>query len=497
MNTKIVSCVILIILMLNGLTHSQNDKKFYETLSINASFGSNMFYGDIRQFDWYPLTNGNITNWYNVSNSTANELNWGAAFSIKKSFNYVFGLRAQINTGKLGGVLINTKQPASNNNYIYFSGNVFETSLLATININNLVFPKKAKDRKLYSYAFLGVGLSNFRSTLRELPTDDFISAFGYEKDGTTKKDATTETVLPVGLGMKYKVSDLIDLYIEGSLHNINSDKLDAYVLNGSTNDRYAFLGFGVTVKLANDDNTDDWVSPYETVVKNNELIKQKIDMLSRDIDYDGVVDYFDKEPDTEEGALVDFNGRTLDSDNDGIPDHKDSEPYSNPEAEVDTTGIEADSDNDGVPDSKDIEPNTKAGAKVNFKGETVGGGTTTIAGNNGEKQGIYVFPSIYFDLGSSQIRLDRHIEKLATIAQVMRYYPDIKLQVIGYADSTGNKQVNLELSRKRAETVVKHLSDKYLIDKSRFSIDAVGSKEMLSTDNKMNRRVDFQIETE
>ena len=44
-----------------------------------------------------------------------------------------------------------------------------------------------------------------------------------------------------------------------------------------------------------------------------------------KDADNDGVIDELDWEPDTEEGAMVDTHGRTLDmSDGDGIPDHKD-----------------------------------------------------------------------------------------------------------------------------------------------------------------------------
>ncbi len=203
------------------------------------------------------------------------------------------------------------------------------------------------------------------------------------------------------------------------------------------------------------------------------------------------MVDYFDREPDTQEGAIVDFQGRTIDSDDDGVPDFKDEELLSSKQAKVDTIGKEIDSDNDGVPDSKDLEQNTEPSTLINFQGITIrkttsySSVTTTAACN---------LPSIFFDLGSSVISGEGNIEKLATVAQILRSYPEVKIKVIGYTDRSGSKDFNYSLSKKRAKNVVDHLVTKYLISEGRFIIDGKGSTEYLSVDDKMNRRVEFEI---
>ena len=46
-----------------------------------------------------------------------------------------------------------------------------------------------------------------------------------------------------------------------------------------------------------------------------------------KDSDQDGVMDEFDKDPNTPAGALVYGNGIPIDSDRDGLPDYKDKCP--------------------------------------------------------------------------------------------------------------------------------------------------------------------------
>ena len=51
----------------------------------------------------------------------------------------------------------------------------------------------------------------------------------------------------------------------------------------------------------------------------------------TKDSDNDGVLDYYDKEPNTVEFAAVNFNGVTIDSDKDGCFDYEDPQPFSSP----------------------------------------------------------------------------------------------------------------------------------------------------------------------
>lgn len=112
-----------------------------------------------------------------------------------------------------------------------------------------------------------------------------------------------------------------------------------------------------------------------KTVVNNN-TPAQTIDM--KDSDKDGVMDKFDKDPNTPAGALVYGNGIPIDSDRDGLPDYKDKCPMK-PGA-VENEGCPksvkefdwADDDADGVVNEFDKEPNTPAEARVYGNGVAV-----------------------------------------------------------------------------------------------------------------------------
>ena len=208
---------------------------------------------------------------------------------------------------------------------------------------------------------------------------------------------------------------------------------------------------------------------------------------MTSDVDGDGVSDMYDIDNETPAGVMVAGNGKALDSDQDGIPDYKDVDPFTPKGAEVDEYGKELDDDNDGVGNSIDAEPNTEEGAIVNWQGVTVGGGDAVASG---------VIPSVFFKFDSAA--LDSHSEdRLIIIAKIMKNNPNIKVDVVGYADQVGDPDYNKKLGEKRANAVVKFLTDAYGIDESRMTVKTEGADKPLSTSKKYyknNRRVDFVI---
>ena len=78
--------------------------------------------------------------------------------------------------------------------------------------------------------------------------------------------------------------------------------------------------------------------------------------------------------------------------------------------------------------------------------------------------------------------------------------YPSIHIQIIGYADALGSEKYNLELSRKRAQSIVKYLM-RQKINSNQIETIAKGESDPVAinsnpdgTDNpegrKFNRRV-------
>lgn len=195
------------------------------------------------------------------------------------------------------------------------------------------------------------------------------------------------------------------------------------------------------------------------------------------DTDGDGVYDDVDKCPGTPPGTAVDGDGCPLpqDDDGDGVTNDIDKCPGTPAGAKVDASGCELDSDGDGVVDSRDQCPNTPAGAKVDEKGcelDSDGDGVTdlndkcpdTPKGDRVDASGCSFkeeikLPGVVFETGKADL-LPESLPVLEGAIATLKRYPDLKIEVAGHTDSRGSDMYNLDLSSRRAATVLKYLQD-------------------------------------
>jgi hypothetical protein len=221
------------------------------------------------------------------------------------------------------------------------------------------------------------------------------------------------------------------------------------------------------------------------------------------DSDRDGVVDSFDKCPNTPIGVKVDKYGcpkfRKIhipttssikniptkikitppkDSDNDGVIDSFDKCPNTPIGVVVDANGCmikNIDSDKDGVIDSIDKCPNTLPGAKV-------------------DKYGcIYEFDfKIKFKKNSTKIN-PIYWPRIKIFADFLKTHPKYSTEIQGYTDNKGSAKYNKILSEKRAKAVY-NLLIKFGINPERLSYFGYGEKNPIYPNgingNPKNRRV-------
>jgi len=166
---------------------------------------------------------------------------------------------------------------------------------------------------------------------------------------------------------------------------------------------------------------------------------------LPQDDDRDGVTNDIDKCPGTAAGAKVDASGCELDSDGDGVGDGRDQCPNTPAGAKVDEKGCELDSDGDGVADGADKCPDTPKGDRVDAVGCSF-------------KEEIKL-PGVVFETGKAELKAESLPILEGAIATLKRY-PDISIEVAGHTDSRGSDALNLGLSARRAEAVLKYLRD-------------------------------------
>ncbi|KAF0216335.1 MAG: OmpA-OmpF porin OOP [Geobacteraceae bacterium] len=116
------------------------------------------------------------------------------------------------------------------------------------------------------------------------------------------------------------------------------------------------------------------------------------------------------------------------------------------------------------------------------------------------EKMKYCVSLNIEFDIDKADIRPQYH-DEVAKVGDFMKKYPTTTAVIEGYTDEVGSDDYyNLQLSQRRAESVVKSLVEKFGIDPSRLSAKGYGKTRPIAdnaTDagRQKNRRIDAIID--
>jgi outer membrane protein OmpA-like peptidoglycan-associated protein len=109
---------------------------------------------------------------------------------------------------------------------------------------------------------------------------------------------------------------------------------------------------------------------------------------------------------------------------------------------------------------------------------------------------GKYVTHGILFDTDSDRLKPES-APVLKAVAQGLEKNPNLKLEIDGFTDSTGNSAHNLDLSKRRAESVRAVLVSQFNVDAARLTSNGYGpGKPVASNDTPdgraANRRVEF-----
>ncbi len=151
-------------------------------------------------------------------------------------------LKGQFNFGKLRG---------EKNNYS-FENKYKEGCLNFQVVLNKL--PKRTfRFEKFRPYAFAGIGFINYRVLLRN-SDGSVVDGYGYDvselqtDENPKKSGSVTNLMIPLGLGVNYKLNEKLNIELEASSRFIASDKLDGKVSN--SDDKYWFFSIGVSYMI-------------------------------------------------------------------------------------------------------------------------------------------------------------------------------------------------------------------------------------------------------
>jgi OmpA-OmpF porin, OOP family len=429
-------------LMAFGAANAQTSTT--DTTKMSSETSSAKVFGGIGQYNHWSIginvgVNNPIVNFgHNAVTHTQIELGYG--ISVRDQLSHFFGLELNYNGGTVKGNDDGYKF-VSKYGQTAFSTKNNQVTLNGIIDFGSVSFGHRNNSVDFYGSA--GAGLAFYKPTTLLTTSSD--GSFTPANDGSTTK----ELVAPVGVGIKFKLSDAIALNVGYTVNFIQG-----YNFSGASTypffDHYSYSYAGVEYTFGPSSKKNvDWVNPiammydelYDAALRQEvEALKGRVTNvetavadLKKDSDGDGVADQFDKCPNTPAGSVVDGSGCVI-----VFP--------------KDTVKVDS--------------------AKVNAK----------------------AYSNIQFEFDSSVLRTSSYPVLDATSADLRSSSKTITLA--GYASSEGTAAHNMRLSRDRANSVKTYLVNSG-VEAKHLKIKAYGETHPIADNSTeegrvANRRVEF-----
>jgi len=473
---------------------------------------------------------------------------WGTGLHLRKAVNYITSIRFDFFYGETrgiepqpwrsnrgGGGLVESTfdayDAANVDDQYWFPSHKTKYMYMAmqcVYNVTNILFHKERN--KWNSYITIGAGFDTHEARLDLLDANgmpytnlrtrsgfnarDFDTRAGrqeikanldaiydgeYETEGFKKAgifrlgdETNIHVVFTASAGLSRKLSKRLNLSLEHQVMASDNDYLDGIkfrTAGDQTNNvdigHYTNLRLGWN--LGNFSKKTEplyWLNPMSAIYSDIAEIKTRGQIDLTDTDGDGVIDFLDQEPDSDDGCLVDTRGITLDSDGDGISDCIDIEPYSPPGYSISEDG-------------KAIIPEDAMGLTeadvIRIIESTCEGCHNQALSSTTASDGRVIYGSY---------------AAVHQVADVMKKCPSMCMTVHGHTDARNTNDYNRVLSYKRAKEVIDYLTLNYGIDRSRFKLMYGGEESPLIPNlpdhhftsreqemmQYMNRRVEFRV---
>ena len=459
---------------------SYEDPIRLNTWSISVQGGPTQFFGDLREYDFYPV---GITNHDSVNERGT----YFGGLTVNKQLSHLFGVQLDGSYGTLRGM----KRRIYN---AYFRADYVNTNLTGSVNIKSLLLgPTKFKHWKVDAYT--GIGVTFFRSTAYELgtgrvrrytkdnPGDGTIQAARFERDWS----------IPMGMAVHYELSPRLDIGLDFRITHVNTERLDATIggVSSSVFDLSGSRGSFDGTNIKQGESAKDKFG-YGAIVLTYKLgagaalVRKAIN----NYEYDHRAGRYHlrwTDPNLVEKPPVAVSLAQIDS-------VMKASPKANQPREVDPR-LMMDSDDDGVSDYFDKQPKTPPGSVVSGSGESIDFDQYVLAALP-QMACAEIFANIQFDTDKAVVKPQYH-ETLKSVVALMNK-TQCRLQMAGHADQRASDKYNMALSRRRVEAVRQYMIRSGLNDPSRLLTDYFGAFKPIGDDSETgllrNRRVELKL---
>lgn len=449
--------LVLTLLPLASLAQTQPAAEIMSTQTTPSNPG--LLFGGARNFRTFSIGINGGTLIPAVATGGSNDfskwqLNYGYGAYLKWQLLHFLSLRADYIGGKLKAdnsrELGNGAMP--NSPYSSFETSLnWSGSLNAVFNVATINWLHKQSAAQLY--ISVGGGLAGYSP---EVTTTGGVTQ-DYKPSGNIK-----EFFVPVGAGLKFKLSEGMNLDLGYTMHYLDGDNLDGYN-KAPSKDKYAYAYAGLEFSFGARNKPqlawhnapavmyDDMVAQrdqlrleMEAQKENNAKLVADMAKLTADSDGDGVSDMFDKCPGTPTGEKVDGSGCPL-------------------------------------PKPDTLKPEVKV---------------VSVITEDDRRVVREAIANLEFATGKADIKPSSYAS-LNRVADLLKR-KNISLKLAGHTDNVGTDNNNMILSKNRAEAVKAYLVNNGA-NPTRIEATGYGETQPIATNKtaagrQQNRRVEFTI---
>ena len=448
--------VVLSIASLMGVIAAHAQTTSDSTTTTTVVPGSSKVFGGRAQYrTWSIGANAGVlapTIVFGSNDFTKSNMELGYGISIKKQLAHAFGLQLNVIRGTISGDNSRNVSGAVNgvrdNNVSFTTELAYYANLNGVVNVATVDFLRRKNAVNFLVSAGGGYAAYAPRITYQTPPTVGGSTVFDYKDNANDGNKYIHELVIPVGVGIKFKLSDGVALNVGYTANFVDGDNLDGAAIRYPTKDKFSYTYGGLEFTLGSKAKPNlDWVNPlammYDelkdpTLRQEVEALKGRVsnvekavDDLKKDSDGDGVADQFDKCPGTPAGTIVDGSGCEI--------------KFPKPDSTVSAPGV---------------------------------------------------YSNIQFEFDSSVLRTSAY-PTLDRVSADLRGNTTSTIRLDGYASSEGSAAHNMRLSRDRANSVKTYLVNSG-VDAKRITTKANGETNAIADNSSeqgrvLNRRVEIK----
>ncbi|WP_248282148.1 OmpA family protein [Mucilaginibacter robiniae] len=405
---------------------------------------------------WSIGLNGGILTPYTILRGKENDYRtpnerWGYGGYIKKQILHSLGLQADFFRGHVQGT---TPADAT---YAY---NKFETKIKYAVDISaNITIANinwLHNKSLLQPYVTVGGGSMAYSTSL--------YNSVSSSQNPNARSNDYHQFYIPVGAGLKVGLAPGINLDLGYQVNFVQSDNVDGYTY-GNSNDKFAYAHAGLEFALGKRSKPQ--------LARHNPVSSMRTEYLMSE-------------------RALQMQLEQQKGQNDQLRNDLNT-------TNANLARLTTDSDGDGVLDIADKCPNTPAGTKVDGSGcalPTPVAPVRVYVTEEDRKVVKEAIRNLEFDLGKATIR-EHSFESLDRVAELL-VNKNFSLKLAGHTDNTGSAELNLRLSKDRAESVKSYLVSKGA-NPSRIEATGYGQTQPIASNKtaagrQQNRRVEFTL---